>query len=328
MNSDSRLTSGDTELPLVSVIVVAYNSAAVIADCLRPLVGRPRTEIIVWDNASTDDSAELVGRTFPSVKVVAGEGNLGFARAVNGAARIATGEALLLLNPDAVLNATDLDFMVAKMLADPEVGILAPKIDQPQGRLRVLEVGRTPTLWRMLTHWTGASRLAEHFAGFEGAYLMASANPGARDVDWVSGACMLVRGTAWRDLGGMTERWFMYAEDIEFCLRATRSGWRARFEPGARAEHVMGGSSGDLAQESDPTSVRTDWVVNLFDLYRTDIARHAFAVPLWRIIFLTGLYSRAVAYRVKSLRSDGVERIRWKQESRKFVAFAKALMHA
>lgn len=308
----------------ISIVIVTFNSRAVIRDCLNPLKDLPDIEIIVFDNASTDDSASIVRQEFPNAMLIAGAANLGFAKAVNLAAQEASGDALLLLNPDATIEAEDLTELKRRLFADSSIAIVAPKVEQPQGRLKVLEVGRVPDLLRTFLHWSGLSRLSIYSPAFEGTYLIASSNPASRAVDWVSGACMMIRADAWNRLGGLTEAWFMYAEDVEICLRCSDLDLQVRYEPSARATHAMGGSSGKPKGLVRPADVKSDWIINLFELYRRDISTSELAVRLWKMTVVAGLYSRAIVFGLRGLRTRNSD-VLWVNESIRFRQFARDL---
>jgi N-acetylglucosaminyl-diphospho-decaprenol L-rhamnosyltransferase len=142
----------------LSVIVITYNSSDVILECLAPLADHlgANLELIIVDNASTDGTAELVRTTFNGVTVIETGENLGFGRGVRVGIKHATGDLYCLLNPDAVATADVLDGLV-EQLNDPRVGIVAPLIVQPHGRLRIVSAGAFPTdvysLLRVVSIW-------------------------------------------------------------------------------------------------------------------------------------------------------------------------------
>lgn len=279
----------------LSIIIVTYNSAEVIAHCLRALPSRPDIEIIVVDNASIDNTLAIVADTRPDVTVRANGRNAGFAVAVNIGADIARADHLLLLNPDATIEGTEISRMLTFMDRHPDVGVAAPLVLDRDGAFRTLAVGYSPNLRRMFAHATGLSRLGRRVSVLRGHYLLRDqVMPGSSiDLDWVSGGCMFVRRSLWDDLAGLSERWFMYAEDIEFCLRAREADARVVLVSSARARHEVGGSSGASGDH-----VSTTWLTNLFDLYRSSIAVNRLQVELWRWTVVTGYALRAFALRV------------------------------
>jgi GT2 family glycosyltransferase len=166
---------------MISVIIINHDGEAHLGRCLESLDGSG-AEVLVVDNASRDDSLSLVRERFPGVEVLPQDENLGFAVANNLAAAKASGEALLLLNADAWLEAGALDLLTAKLSGRPDVGLVAP-------RLRY---------------------------------------------------CVLVRAEAFRAVGGFDERFFMYFEDVDLCLRLEAAGWRLAEEQRAVVCHAGG----------------------------------------------------------------------------------------
>lgn len=311
----------------VTVVVVTYNSADVVSGALEELHGRPGIEIVVWDNNSSDRTADLLEARYPDAHVVRGAENLGFAKAVNRAAELGGEGPVLLLNPDARLKASELERMAQALAAETDIAIVAPKVEQPEGRLRILDLGNAPTVWRMLMHWTGISRWSGRFHAFEGVYLRDGGPMQRREVDWVTGACMLIRREAWNSVGGLSERWFMYAEDVDLCLRLKRQGWRVVYEPEIHATHDIGGSSSPSAG-SEPQRVRSDWIINLYDMYCRTMAPNGLSRFVWKWTAVLGLLSRSVAFRAKAWGLATASAIDWSHESSKFVTYARDLIDA
>lgn len=156
----------------ISVVIVTYNSAAVIEQCLSVLASAPALDIVVVDNNSIDDTIIRVSEVSPRARVIRSEENLGFAGGVNRGVSEARGEHVLLLNPDAVVDAESV-FALSRILdADDSIGIAAPLLDKPGERLAIRECGRKPDLWRVLCHYSGLSRLAGYSSLVEGLYLL------------------------------------------------------------------------------------------------------------------------------------------------------------
>lgn len=284
--------------PEVSVLIVTYNSAHVISACLDALeagYGRDgELEIIVYDNASTDETVPLIERNWPAVRVIAGERNLGFAKGVNRAAEAATGLNIMLLNPDAVIAAADVE-VLARTVPSTHGGIVAPVIHTDG--VRVMAAGRMPTIWAMASHYFGISRLSRGRTRLQGHYLLPSdVGEGVVCTDWVTGACLMVDSETWWRVGGLTERWFMYAEDIEFCWRVGSTGGAVLIQPRARAQHLVGSSNG--APEAGTNSA---WVLNLYEFYCADLAESRLQRIVWALVVGCGLRFRAVVFLLQSL---------------------------
>lgn len=302
--------------PSISVVIVTYNSAHLIESCLTPLAGAG-IEVIVVDNASTDDIELSLP---PDVTFVQNRENLGFARAVNIGMRLATQRYILLLNPDARISRESLIKLEAIMDANPGFDAVAPFLRHPQDRLKIATVGNYPTAWNMFKHFSGLSR-ASRFGLLEGHYLLATSRK-PREVQWASGACLMVRKSSWDNVGGMSERWFMYAEDIDLCLRFQRRGGIVWYDPTIVAEHSIAASTSTGEQR-----INTTWILSLYDYYKLHHAggRRLLAVA-WKFVTAAGLMSRAVVFAAKG-RVAG-DRSPWKLEARRFRTFTCALLRA
>ena len=304
----------------VSVVIVTYNSEAVIGDCVRPLSRQDGIELIVLDNASADSTLAVLAEAAPDAVIVRNEENVGFARGVNRAARHAQGRAILLLNPDARVSPRDVLALAAIFDGSPNVGIVAPTLSQPAGRLAIREGGRRPDAVSVFNHFSGLSRLSHKHPRFEGLYLLHTHDFATRELDWVSGACMMVRKQTWDELGGLTERWFMYAEDLEFCLRTAQHGMRIVMSAEQTGTHVVGGSTGATASRRPNPA----WVINLYDLYKWKMARNRVQSVAWKGFVVAGLLSRSVAFYVRSLGAPERSEL-WRSESHKFLWYSRSL---
>lgn len=232
-------------LPL-EVIIVNYNSTGCLLRCLESLyraLGQ-RVLVRVLDNGSQDDPYR-VSQSFPDAEIIFNRRNLGFAAAVNqGLARCRAPWAMLL-NPDTVLRRQGWAETLAWLEANPEVAILGPRIVGADGRLQgsarsfhslhTAFFGRQALLSRWFPHnrWTRMNVLASD-----------QDEAGPREVDWISGACLLARMAAVRLVGGLDERFFLYFEDTDWGRRMWAAGWRVVYYPLAEVEHQMAASSG------------------------------------------------------------------------------------
>ncbi|HVE47522.1 MAG TPA: glycosyltransferase family 2 protein [Acidimicrobiales bacterium] len=228
----------------VSAVVVNYNAREHLLECVRSLRTEGVSDIVVVDNGSTDGSEEALRRVEPDTVWLPSGSNLGYGSGANRGAAKASGDLLLVCNADVVVEPGSVKALAGTMEADEGLAIVGPRIEDTAGE--VYPSPRTfPDLGVALGHaFLGLVSPANRFTR---RYRMLDWDHGpSSSVDWVSGACFLVRRTAWESLGGFDEAYFMYVEDVDLCWRAARAGWRVGFEPAARVLHVQGVST-DLA---------------------------------------------------------------------------------
>jgi GT2 family glycosyltransferase len=238
-------TTGDAAAPELSVVIVSYACRDLLAECLaslEPQRADVHMEVVVVDNASGDGTVETVRQRFPWVVMDAAGENLGFARANNRAIRATTGRAVLILNPDTVVPPGGLRRCLDELWRTPDVGVLSPRLVDPQGRLDRRCKRGFPTLWSSICYFTG---LDAHLRGPRSTAYTAGtlSEHRAGDVQAVSGAFMLMPRRVLEEVGLFDEDFFMYAEDLDLCLRVTEHGYRVRYWPGVDVVHVGGGSN-------------------------------------------------------------------------------------
>ena len=228
--------------PRLSIVIVTYNSRAHIVRCLSSLVEHPPAmdhEIVVVDNASTDGTAADTRQRWTGIRVVDAGANLGFARANNLGIQQTHGGLILLLNPDTIVPAGAIDRLIAALDARPDAAIAGPRLVNGDGRAE-LSFGAMLTPFAELRQKILA-RGGECGLGAVATYVeWLTRQP--RDVDWVSGACMLVRRADAEAAGLMDERYFMYAEDVDFCAAVRARGRKVLFAPRAEIVHFRGQS--------------------------------------------------------------------------------------
>ncbi len=221
----------------VVAIVVSYNVRDHLGRALASLAVLPDVATVVVDNASADGSADFVAAEFPSVRLVRSATNAGFAAAVNRGARASSGDYLLILNPDAELRERALERLVSFMDSHPRAAVAGPSLVYGDGRPQQ-SAFRFPGLAQLALDLFPVPRLKE--SRLNGRYPR-SGQP--TRVDHPLGACMLVRRTAWDDVGPLDEGYFMYVEEVDWCRRARRRGWSAWQVPDAVVVHHGGQST-------------------------------------------------------------------------------------
>lgn len=224
----------------VSIAIVSYNTCDLLRRCLETVAEsgtRRSCEIIVVDNASADDSPRMVSEDFPDVRLVANADNLGYSRAVNQALRGATGRYVLILNPDIEVIPGSIDALAQHMDENPETGIAGGKLLNPDGTLQY-SCRTFYSLSTLLHRRTVIGKLFPNSRVVRDHLMLDWDHESVREVDWMLGACLMVRNKAITDVGLMDERFFMYFEDVDWCYRMKQHGWRVVYVPDAPMRHV------------------------------------------------------------------------------------------
>ena len=221
------MTAASHSFPSVTVIVLNWNASHFLPDCLTALLdlNYPNFQIVVVDNNSSDDSVEMVRHSFPSVTLICSQINRGFSAGNNLALRDAGTEFVVLVNPDVIVDADWLRQLIAPMQADKTIGITGGKLYYP---------GRT-----LIQHAGGYITFPQALPGHYG---LREADTGQyetqKDVDYVIGASLALRREVIEQIGLMDEGFFLYYEECDYCLRASRTGFRVVYVPEATAVHL------------------------------------------------------------------------------------------
>ena len=230
----------------ISIIIVNYNVREFLHHALtsvRKALKGIRGEIIVVDNASDDGSVEMIRTWFPDVQLIVNKSNLGFATANNIALRRARGEVLLLLNPDTVVQEDSMKVMLRFFDENPDAGIAGCKILNPDGSLQLPCRRSFPTAWVAFTKVSGLSWM---FPGSKlfGKYNLTYLSPEETyEVDAVSGSFMMIPREAYKEVGGLDEAFFMYGEDLDWCYRVQKAGWKNYYVHSTKIIHYKGEST-------------------------------------------------------------------------------------
>jgi GT2 family glycosyltransferase len=226
-------------------LIVNWNTRQDLLDCLASVMDNPPIcpfEILVFDNASADDSAEAVATYYPRVHLVASPENLGFGRANNRVATLANGEYWLLLNPDTVVYPNAIDQLLHYISQHPRVAAVGPRLLNSDGSLQ-LSIWRRPTLfseWWRLFHLDGIFPLSEYPSSILNSKL-------PQHVDILHGACLLLRREAVQNMVLFDEDYFVYSEEIDLCDRLSQAGWELHWVPEAVVIHKGGQSTRQVA---------------------------------------------------------------------------------
>ncbi len=236
----------------LSIVIVNWNTRQYLQACLGSIrSGAPGFpfETIVVDNASADGSGEMVRREFPDVRLIENKENTGFAAANNQGARAASGRFLLFLNPDTQVHPGTLAGAVAFMEQHPEAGIMGCRTMNPDGSLQATAFA-SPTQLRTFAVVSGLNRFFKLSRFSDHSRL--------RTPDYVQGSFLIIKKALFDDCGRFDERFFLYAEDVDLCLRIKAAGFRIYYYPAVSITHYGGGSSRDslLALEHHMESLK------------------------------------------------------------------------
>ncbi|MHC0065201.1 glycosyltransferase family 2 protein [Nostoc sp. UIC 10890] len=222
----------------VSIILVNYNGAEILLDCLNSIqkfIDIPNYEIILVDNASSDGSVELVAANYPHIRLVKEIENRGFGAGNNIGAKFATGEFLFLLNTDTVLISNILPHLIQLMQADSQVGIIGPKLLNPDGSL---QISVSPALG--IKGEYEARQMHQAYQNVSQQSLIEQKFQEIQEVDIVVGAAFFIRSSLFHDLGGFDEKFFMYFEESDLCQRAQYRGYKIIYTPDVSLIHLKG----------------------------------------------------------------------------------------
>jgi GT2 family glycosyltransferase len=284
-------------MPDVSIVIVNWNTRDLLLRCIQcayDTCADLALEVIVVDNASGDDSVAALRKQFPQVRVIENRENVGFARANNQAAKVADAPYILLLNSDAFLTEGALQAMWDLIVCQPKAALIGAHLRNADGSFQASHTP-FPNLWREFLILSGIGRL------LYGPWYPSRADEhekGPQIVDYVEGACMLIRRDVYLQLGGLDEGYFMYSEEVDLCIRLRRAGWQAWYQPAARVVHLGSASSINRRMHRE------------LDLYRSRLRffrKHygAFSAAMLKLQMLAFTLVKLVVYSAKRAMTQG-----------------------
>lgn len=306
--------------PTLSVVIVSWNVSEDLRECLRSLLdfrlqglGTDEVEVIVVDNASTDETVKVVRKEFPQVKLIVNSENLGYTKANNIGIRESQGKYILLLNPDTVVMPGALKSLIECANSHPDAGIIGAKLLNPDGTVQ-RSARSFPDLGAGLFRNTLLGRFFPNNP-FVRRYLMMDFDyDQVREVDWVSGAAMLIRRELIEAISGLDERFWAYCEDVDICWRAWKAGFKVIFCPNATIIHKIGRSSDQRLIASLIQHHKSMWLFYLKN-YRSLYPLILFPlIGLGILTRLTGALLRVVLHKLK-LNCQGMLRGIWGNRS-------------
>jgi GT2 family glycosyltransferase len=227
--------------PRLAIVIVNFNGRGHLEHCLRSLAAHPPAtahEVVVVDNASTDDSADGVA-AFPGVRLLRLPVNVGFSAGNNVGIRATAGELVLLLNNDTIVPEGAIDTLLARLDGRPEAAIAGPRLVDDRGEPE-LSFGPMISPFGELRQKL-VTGLHARGVGLASSWVRRVTSR-EHAVDWVSGACLLVRRAVAEQVGLLDERFFLYTEDVDFCASVRKAGWTVLFTPAAEVVHLRGRS--------------------------------------------------------------------------------------
>lgn len=226
----------------IAVAVVSFNTKDYLDACLGSVLADGATEVVVADNRSSDGSVELVRASYPDVRLLANDENLGFGTAANRAVAMCRTPYVLLLNADTVVHKGALSALSTYFDRHPAAGIVAPRLVNVDGSLQI-SCCPMPTPLQTFLELSSAATILRFMPWVRDRYLPAWNHNHARVVPWVSGAALAIRKTAFAAIGGFDESIFLYTEEIDLCFRMNAQQYQTHFTPTATVTHIGGAST-------------------------------------------------------------------------------------
>jgi GT2 family glycosyltransferase len=277
------MTHNSTDL---SICIVTFKARDYLKECLHSIYEHTQQigfEIIIVDNGSRDGTSEMIRENYPSVMFFENHFNAGFSRPMNQVIQRASGSFLLLLNPDTLLTENNTFEKLVQYIQDrPEIGIVGPKVINPDGTLQKPCRRSEARPWDVFTYFLGLADRYPQDKRFSGYYMGYIDENTTHEVQGVSGSCMLIRRDVIDQIGLLDEAYFAYQEDADYCLRARNAGWKIYYYPEAVIIH-FGGRGGSRVR---PYRSIWEWHKSYFIYFRKHFARDYFFLFNWFYYFL------------------------------------------
>ncbi|WP_191057933.1 glycosyltransferase family 2 protein [Geminicoccus harenae] len=290
-------TGASHRYPALSIVIVTYQSKHYMDRNLKPITsadGAHDIEIVVWDNASTDGTAEFVRERYPSVRVIASDVNLGYARANNQALKWCRGRSVLFLNPDAFIgDISDILELERLLYQTDDLAAVGPRLVNADGSHQVGDAGWATTLLSVAGHALFLHRVCKSIPSIylTNPKLLAS---NSVEVDWICGACMLARRQVIDEIGGFDDQIFMYGEDVEWGERARKRGYRLNYVPSIGVLHIQGGSQ----RHEQLSFFSTKWMDSRALRLQQQGSRQAFVV--FKLLLVVGFGLRSAIHLLRA----------------------------
>jgi N-acetylglucosaminyl-diphospho-decaprenol L-rhamnosyltransferase len=230
----------------LSIIIVNYHNSHMLGDCLESVyrtIEKTQFEVILVDNSSKDDGLVPILKHYSQAQLIKNSQNVGFARANNQGAKIASGNFLLFINPDTIMIEEAVESMLDHIRSDSSIGILGPKVLNSDQTIQY-SCRRFPTVWSgLFNRYSLLTRLFPNNR-YSRDYLMLDYDHNfIRPVDWVSGCCMMMCRSTFKEISGFDESYFLFIEDVDLCQAIKKKGLRVIYFPPAKIFHKISSSN-------------------------------------------------------------------------------------
>jgi len=248
----------------LSIIIVSFNTKNLLLDCITSIektVKKNTYEVIVVDNVSTDgtrEEIEKLSKRKKYLKVILNKENEGFSKANNRGVRLSSGKYILFLNPDMIMYDDTIDGMVEFVEKNEKAGAATCFLSLPNGKLDDAAHRGFPTPWRAFSHFSGLSRIFPKSKLFSGYSLSHMDITKTHEIEALAGAFMLLPRVAGDEVNWWDEDYFWYGEDLDFCYRLKKKGWKIYFVPKYKALHFKGASGGIKKTTKNLTTASED----------------------------------------------------------------------
>ncbi|MEM9201654.1 MAG: glycosyltransferase family 2 protein [Actinomycetota bacterium] len=242
-----------SDSPSIGIIIVSYNTCEPLRACLTSLAAAEVAglqDVVVVDNASTDDTMTELPVAFPAVTFVDAGANVGFARGCNLGARHTDADLLVFLNPDTLVPSGAIEALVDAYQRRPDAGQIGGRTFDDSGTLDPSSCWGAPSLWSTLCFATGLSVVFRHHPRFDPESLGGWERDSERDVGVVTGCLCLMPRAVFEHVGGFDERYFLYGEDIDLSMRVREAGFSTFITPEAAITHSVGAASASSVQRT------------------------------------------------------------------------------
>jgi len=226
----------------IAVVIINHNTCQNLRECLATVEGEHASEVVVVDNASTDNSVEIVKNEFPETRLFSNKSNSGYGSAANQAITRCNAPYVLLLNSDTCLHPGSLRALCAYLDEHPKAAIVGPRLINTDGSLQP-SCYSFPTPFQVFLEETTLNRFIGHIPVIADNHLRTWSHTSSRIVPWVLGAALAIRRQSFDAVGGFDTSFFMFAEEIDLCYRLLTAGWQTHFTPAATITHAGGAST-------------------------------------------------------------------------------------